>query len=131
LFSIAIAYFLLFFTSSAPVSLRVTRRERSSDLLSFTHLGDNTTCLKQATWSDGDIICCAGKLNALLPTNIASSSVTLQNRDVKGFDDIVMVVLQVGSLCVADVCRSMEAQFVIIIHHQRAPPHFLFLVEIL
>lgn len=74
--------------------MHATGREYSGDLISFTHLWGNNFCLKHGTLSDGDIICCVGKLNEVLPMNIVSRSVTLQIRGVEGFDAIVMVVMK-------------------------------------
>lgn len=88
-------------------------REYSGDLISFTHLWVNDFCLKHGTLSDGDIICCVGKLNEVLPMNIVSSSVTLQIRDVEGFDTIVMIVMQGWSLRVADVVDQYQRASII------------------
>jgi len=75
--------------------------------MSFTHLWVNDFCLEHGTCSDGDIICCVGMLNEVLPMNKVSSSITLQNRDVEGFDAIAVGVIQGWSLRVADVSQSM------------------------
>jgi len=75
--------------------------------MSFTHLWVNDFCLEHGTFSDGDIICCVGMLNEVLPMNKVSSSITLQNRDVEGFDAIAVGVIQGWSLRVADVSQSM------------------------
>ena len=75
--------------------------------MSFTHLWVNDFCLEDGTFSDGDIICCVGMLNEVLPMNKVSSSITLQNRDVEGFDAIAVGVIQGWSLRVAYVSQSM------------------------